>query len=231
MKFKRLLFIVALLGSFGFDWPFSWLSSTPNHEAYGSSAWVQRETQILRSQAGNIDSKALRLGLTAYLKARKQGYIGNQVLTIIDYSKSSVDKRLWVFDLKRNRVLYNTWVTHGKNSGGVNSTSFSNSPGSLKSSLGVFQTANAYVGKNGYSLRLHGLERGINNYAYSRAIVIHGAPYANADVWGRMGRSWGCPAVSPKLAKPIINTIKGRSLVFAYYPDRNYLSRSPFLSA
>ncbi|VVC74729.1 hypothetical protein AQUSIP_00010 [Aquicella siphonis] len=234
MKLKQTIFIFALLGSFGFSWPFSWLFSTPNTATFGTSDWVQKEIRLLKSQAGNIDDKVLRLGLTAYLNARKHGYAGKQVLTVIDYSKPSTERRLWVFDLKKNRTLFNTWVSHGKNSGGVNATSFSNSPGSLKSSIGVFLTDQPYIGKNGYSLRLRGLERGVNDYAYSRAIVIHGAAYANADnlrYYGKIGRSWGCPAVGSSLAKPLINTIKEKSVVFAYYPDRKWLSRSPFLSA
>lgn len=231
MKLKRILFVFALSGLFGFSWPFSWLFSSPNNETFGSSAWAQKEFQLLKSQARNIDDKVLRLSLTAYQNARKHGYGGKQILTVIDYSKRSTEKRLWVFDLKKNRALYNTWVSHGKNSGLAEATSFSNSNGSLKSSIGIFQTANAYMGKNGYSLRVHGLERGVNDNAYSRAIVIHGAAYANAaSINGRMGRSWGCPAVPQNMAKPIINTIKEKSLVFAYYPDRSWLSRSAFLT-
>jgi hypothetical protein len=189
---------------------------------------------ILKSQAHNIDDSVLRLSLIAYAKAQQNGYTKKPLLTVIDYSKPSTQKRLWVFDLNRNRTLFNTWVAHGKNSGDVNATSFSNHPGSLKSSLGVFQTEETYFGKNGYSLRLKGLERGVNDYAYARAIVIHGAPYAspaNIKSRGRLGRSWGCPAVSSQLAKPLINTIKDHSIVFAYYPDRKWLSHSSFLSA
>jgi len=234
MKLKRTLFMLALFGLFGFSWPFSWLFSSPNTAPFGTTTWVQKEIPLLKSQAANIDDNVLRLALVAYANARKHGYVGKQLLTVIDYSKPSTEKRLWVFDLKYNRSLFNTWVSHGKNSGGVNANSFSNNPGSLKSSIGVFLTAESYNGKNGYSLRLRGLERGVNDSAYSRAIVIHGAPYANADnirPYGHIGRSWGCPAVSPSLAKPLINTIKERSVVFAYYPDRKWLSRSPFLTA
>lgn len=237
MKLKTLFFTFALTASLGFSWPFSWLFSSsgePNTATYGTSTWVKKETQILKSQARNIDDKVLRLGLTAYLNARKKGYAGKQVLTVIDYSKPSSEKRFWVFDLRSNKTLFNTWVSHGKNSGNVTATSFSNSPGSLKSSLGVFLTDETYNGKNGYSLRLRGLERGVNDSAYSRAIVIHGAAYANgANIgnYGRIGRSWGCPAVGSSISKPIINTIKQRSVVFAYYPDRKWLSRSSFLTA
>lgn len=240
MKHKLLFITFALTASLGFSWPFSWLFSSSNNDAAfysttgSTSSWVKKETIILKSQARNIDDKVLRLGLTAYFNARKKGYAGKPVLTVIDYSKPSSEKRFWVFDLRSNKTLFNTWVSHGKNSGNVNATSFSNSPGSLKSSLGVFVTDDTYTGKNGYSLRLRGLERGVNDSAYSRAIVIHGAAYANgANIgsYGRIGRSWGCPAVGSSISKPIINTIKEHSVVFAYYPDRKWLARSPFLTA
>jgi L,D-transpeptidase-like protein len=156
------------------------------------------------------------------------------LLTIIDYSKISSEKRLWVIDLNREKVLFNTWVSHGKNSGSLSATSFSNQPGSLKSSIGVFLTdTTPYMGGNGYSLRLKGLERGINDNAYRRDIVVHGAWYVAPDVarrYGQIGRSWGCPAVSEKLAHPIIDTIKNRTLVFVYSHDRYWLNRSTFLT-
>ncbi len=232
LSLHRFLFLFLIFSSLGFSWPFTWLFTSPNTAPFGTNTWVKQETQILKSQTSNIDDKVLKLSLIAYLNARKQGLANKQMLTVIDYSKPSTEKRLWVFDLKKGRTLYNTWVTHGKNSGGINATSFSNSPGSLKSSLGVFLTADPYVGKNGYSLRLKGLEHGVNDSAYQRAIVIHGAWYANADnMKYKAARSWGCPAVSDALAKPLINTIKQRSLVFAYYPDRHWLSNSRFLNA
>jgi hypothetical protein len=140
-----------------------------------------------------------------------------------------------VIDLKNDRVLFNTWVSHGKNSGKVTTTSFSNDPGSLKSSIGVFLTTrDGYVGHNGYSLRLHGLEQGINDNAYRRSIVFHGAWYANPDSlkrYGCLGRSWGCPAVPENTIRPLINTIKNNTVVVAYYPDRNWLRMSNFLSS
>jgi len=236
MKLKNIFFLCLLFSCFGFSWPFlSGANNTTNsYTSTSSSGWVNRETQILISQARNFDSHVLRLALTAYKNAQKKGYTHKRLLTVIDYSKPSSQKRMLVVDLNRNRVLFNTFVSHGKNSGALNATSFSNNPGSLKSSIGVFVTDQTYQGKNGYSLRLRGLEKGINDSAYSRAIVIHGAPYANpANIGrnGRLGLSWGCPAVEPTLAKPIINTIKQGSVVFAYSPDRRWLSHSSFLSA
>jgi hypothetical protein len=235
MKKTHYLFLLAMIGTLGLEWPFPWLFSHPNPEVLGTTRWIEKEIQIIKAQAGNINTTVLRLSLNAYIKARKKGLDQKQLLTVIDYSKPSTEKRLWVFDLKHGRTLFNTWVSHGKNTGGLNAESFSNSPGSLKSSIGVFVTdSGPYLGGNGYSLRLRGLEHGVNDNAYDRDIVVHGAWYVNADTirrYGAIGRSWGCPAVSNSLAKPLIDTIKENTLIFAYYPDRKWLSHSQYLSA
>lgn len=193
---------------------------------------LAQKAALIEAKASNLNPKVLKLGLIAYSNARDQGLDSKQLLTIIDFSKPSTERRLWVVDLKTNKVLFNTWVSHGKNSGGINASSFSNRRGSLKSSLGVFLTDSPYFGKNGYSLHLKGLEQGFNDNAYERSIVIHGAPYVRASMiqaYGSIGRSWGCPAVSPRLATPLINTIKQKTLLFAYYPDQNWLRHSRFL--
>lgn len=135
--------------------------------------------------------------------------------------------------MRHKKLLFSSLVSHGKNSGGNYATSFSNENGSLKSSLGFFLTENTYQGKNGYSLVLNGLEKGINDRAKERAIVIHGAAYSNPSVIassGRLGRSFGCPALPQAVSKPIINTIKGGSLLFIYANNQNYLAYSPILS-
>lgn len=234
-KLYYILFFASIAGLLGLDWPSPLLYSHPNPEVLGTSKWVNTEMHIIKSQAENIDSNVLRLSLYAYMKARKKGLDDKQLLTVIDYSKPSSARRLWVFDLKRGHILFNTWVSHGKNSGGINAQSFSNVPGSLKSSIGVFVTdTNPYLGGNGYSLRLKGLEQGVNDNAYQRDIVIHGAWYVNADTirrYGAVGRSWGCPAVSNNMAKSIIDTIKQNTLIFAYYPDKKWLTHSKFLTA
>src|SRR4029079_9522953 len=179
MRLKNLLFLLLVSFTFGFTWPMNWF--IPNTLQMCYSPWVQNETQLLSTQAPNFDSKVLSLALTAYSNAIKKGYTHKQLLTIIDYSKPSTQKRMLIVDLNSNRVLFNTWVSHGKNSGELNATSFSNHPGSLKSSLGVFVTDETYDGKHGLSLRLRGLEKGVNDSAYKRSIVIHGAAYANPD--------------------------------------------------
>jgi len=223
---KRTLFCIILLGLISASWPFSWLFSHPNPEAFGTKSWLNKEYEILHAAAPTLDDKVLRLSLTAYMRARKQGYDSKQLLTVIDYSKPSTDKRLWVFDVKKGKVTLHTWVSHGKNSGNVQANSFSNTNGSLKSSIGVFVTDEPYMGGNGLSLRMTGLEKGVNDNAYRRNIVFHGAPYIGNN---RTGRSWGCPAVKTDTIKSLVDTIKGNTVVFAYYPDRNWLRNSRFL--
>lgn len=222
--------VVAVMG-FSLPWPFSSFSRSP--EKFGTYSWFNRQVTAIHAQASNLNTQILRMALKAYIKVHSRLHRDKQILTIIDYSKPSTERRLWVIDLRSQRVLYNTWVTHGRNSGGLKATSFSNRPGSLKSSLGVFLTEETYVGHVGYAVRLKGLEPGINDNAYRRAVVVHGAWYADQNIarkYGQLGRSFGCPAVSDKIAKPLINTIKNNSVVFAYYPDRQWLSRSSFLA-
>ncbi len=165
---------------------------------------------------------------------KEQGNFANeQVISIVDFSKPSYKKRLFIIDLKNYKVLFNTYVAHGMQSGREFAERFSNVPESNKSSLGFYETLGTYMGGHGYSLRLQGLERGINDNANRRDIVIHGAEYVNERLissQGFIGRSWGCPAIPQKLHKPIINTIKDGTCLFIYSPDRQYLSRSPILN-
>ena len=173
------------------------------------------------------------MALTAYQKAASKGEVKNHKLTVIDYSLPSNRQRMWIFDLDSQRLLFNTYVAHGANSGQDVPHYFSNSNSSHATSLGTFVTRDIYEGHNGYSLNLKGLERGINDHALERRVVIHGAWYMNPSFIkqsGRAGRSWGCPAVATTLAKPIINTIKNGSVVFAFYPDKNFLKHSTFVA-
>ena len=151
-------------------------------------------------------------------------------LAVIDYSKPSADQRLWVFDLQERKLLLVERVAHGRGSGENTTTHFSNLPGSHQSSLGLFRTSETYVGHNGYSLRLEGLEPGFNDRARERAIVIHGASYVSDEtirIRGGVGRSWGCPAVRLEIARPLIDAIKDGQFLFAYYPDLQWLRHSP----
>lgn len=188
----------------------------------------------LVSQAPGLRSSVLRLALDATDCAAERGLVKRRdLLTVIDYSLPSTQPRLFVFDLAARRILFRELVAHGKNSGDNVATYFSNSPGSLATSLGLFVTADTYIGSNGYSLRLRGLEEGVNDMAWDRAIVMHGAAYvsrAAIRALGRLGRSWGCPAVRQEVARKIIDTVRGGSAVFAYYPEPKWLRSSEFVT-
>ena len=153
-------------------------------------------------------------------------------LTLIDYSLPSARPRLWVFDLRSGQLLFKELVAHGRNSGVAVATRFSDEMGSHQSSLGLFRTADTYVGQNGYSLRLDGLEPGFNSHARARAIVMHGAKYVDSSVataTGRVGRSWGCPALRQAIARQLIDTVRDGGVVFSYYPDSAWLANSKYL--
>lgn len=155
------------------------------------------------------------------------------LLTIIDFSRPSTEKRATVIDMEAGEILFNTWVSHGVNTGENMAEHFSNTEGSRKSSLGFYLTGETYRGKNGRSLRLDGLEKGFNDSARTRYIVIHGADYVSPEFIekeGRLGRSWGCPAFSLDVVKPIIRKIKRGSVVFIYGEDPDYLNHSLYLS-
>ncbi len=161
------------------------------------------------------------------LEAKKK-----KLLVVIDFSKPSTEERMCVVDIEEGKLLHTSHVAHGRNSGGNFATSFSNKPGSHQSSLGFYVTENTYQGKNGYSLILEGLEKGINDKAKERAIVIHGASYCDPSVIqsaGRLGRSFGCPALPRDKSKAIIDTIKDGVIIYIYANDEDYLNRSEML--
>jgi hypothetical protein len=156
-----------------------------------------------------------------------------KTLTLIDYSLPSVEPRLWVFDYATGELLYKELVAHGRNTGDNMARHFSDRLNSRQSSIGLFVTDDTYIGSNGYSLRLDGLEPGFNAHARDRAIVMHGAPYVNAALatsQGRIGRSWGCPALREAVARDVIDTIRGGGVIFSYYPDEQWLKTSRFLT-
>lgn len=178
---------------------------------------------------GVVGWKAFRQAVAGYHKIADRK---RDVLTLIDFSRPSTEQRLFVFDMKRRKLLFSSVVSHGKNSGDNYATSFSNEYGSYKSSLGFYLTESTYQGKNGYSLILNGLEKGINDRARERAIVMHGAAYANPSIvgkGGRLGRSFGCPAIPQKLSRPIIDAIKGGSVMYIYAEAPDYLAHSSVL--
>jgi hypothetical protein len=194
--------------------------------AFKVDAWAD-------SAVARIDPEVLRLALSASQCATASGAVHNPAtLTIIDYSKASVEPRLWVLDLRSRALVYEELVSHGQGSGGDRATRFSNQPDSHQTSIGLYVTEQPYVGRNGYSLRLDGLDKGFNDRARERAIVMHGAPYVNVGITkslGRLGRSHGCPAVRDEVARELIDRVKGGSLLFAYYPDPEWLRSSRFL--
>jgi len=189
-------------------------------------------SETLSAAAPAANPKVLELAARAAECARKQGRLdGFRHLAVIDYSLPSTQPRLWVFDVEHGRLLFQELVAHGRNTGDAKAERFSNSEGSHMSSIGLFKTLEPYYGSNGYSLRLSGLDPGFNDNALARAIVMHGAPYVSeaiAERLGRLGRSWGCPAVRPEVARTVIDTLKGGALLFAYYPDRKWLNESPY---
>jgi L,D-transpeptidase catalytic domain len=191
--------------------------------------------QINLKEVG-LSKKALAYALKGYYYLLAHHKLARtNILSICDLSQSSRNKRLYVLDLEQKTILINTYVAHGRNSGKEFATSFSNSAASHKSSLGFFVTEDTYFGNNGLSLKICGMERGINDGATRRNIVIHGSPYVGADFMQMNhfinGRSYGCPAVPQEESETIIDAIKGGSCLFIYHPTKKYSSRSKILNA
>ena len=208
-------------------------SSIPSFAKVGYDD-LNTKLQNLSRKAPQLNKNVLKLALTAYKNASDKGAVKKPVLTVIDYSLPSNKQRMWVFDLRKERLLYNTFVAHGKNSGTNTAKNFSNKESSKQSSLGTYITKDTYIGHKGYSLNIQGLDKGFNDNAYNRRVVVHGAWYVEPGFIkkaGRAGLSWGCPAVAATLAKPIINSIKNGSVIFAYFPDKKFLSHSNYLVA
>lgn len=196
---------------------------------------INKDINTFVAQTQQLRPQVLQLAFKAYNCALQKGIKDDkQILTVIDYSLPSDIKRLWVLDLKNRKVLFNTLVAHGLMSGnkGGEVLHFSDQPHSLESSMGVFVTNGTYFGHDGYSLKIRGLEKGYNDKAEERHIIIHGAWYVSENVikkYGRIGRSWGCPALDQQIVKPIIDTIKDGTILFAYFPDPKWLTQSTFL--
>lgn len=187
----------------------------------------------LHRAAPALDTNVLALALRAVGCAQRADHFAPpRTLTVIDYSLPSTQERLWVLDLERRSLVYEELVAHGRGSGEDQATRFSNDEGSHQSSLGLFVTLDTYSGRHGRSLRLKGLEPGVNDHAAERAIVIHGADYVSdafAAEHGRLGRSFGCPALTQDAAPGVIDRIRGGSPLFVYYPDAAWLASSAFL--
>ncbi|OQP65352.1 hypothetical protein A3860_16935 [Niastella vici] len=183
----------------------------------------------LHLQAAGLSKKIYTMALKGMAKLVRARHIKDNLLAIVDFSQPSNNKRLYVIDLNTSQLLYNTWVAHGVKTGKLNATSFSNRASSCKSSLGFYVTGNAYQGSNGYSLKLQGMEKGINDGAMRRGIVIHGADYVCEGLiesQGYIGRSWGCPAVAPEISEQLIDLLKEGSCLFIYAPTAAYTAKS-----
>ena len=245
---KKLYLFFSSLFIFIIHIPFVFAKSTPGAIRIETASSTDSSLFMVKLAEGNTVNSmydALRLNLLglsrqAFEYAMKgydylvrAGKLTNEkILSIVDFSLSSNKKRLFVIDLEKLKVVFNTYVAHGKNSGLEYARHFSNSPESNQSSLGFYETLNTYNGRNGYSLQLEGLESGINDNAEKRAIVMHGAAYVNEKLIqakGHIGRSFGCPAIPENMKTPIINKIRNGSCLFIYSPDKNYLKRSKIL--
>lgn len=208
------------------------LNTTPVYDASTLPALINAK-QMLMKESPALNSAVINKVLST-LKCTLEYNTGHSnILAVIDYSLPSSDKRLWVFNLSEQRLLFHTYVSHGIKSGALLSNYFSNKNDSKATSIGVYKTENTYYGRHGLSLKLNGLDRGFNDNAYNRSVVVHGGWYVEERFikkYGRAGRSWGCPAVPESLTQPIINTIKDNALIVMYYPNDNWLLTSKFLN-
>ncbi len=188
----------------------------------------------LKLNSLGLGRQVFEYAIHGFNSMRQMGKLTNDgILSIVDFSKPSSAKRLFIIDLKKGKVVFNTYVAHGVNSGKEFANEFSNVPESNKSSLGFYTTATTYSGKHGYSLHLQGEEKGINDNAYNRDIVVHAADYVNEGMIkskGYIGRSWGCPAIPPRLHVPIIDKIKNGTCLFIFGENAGYLSHSKLIN-
>ena len=242
-----LLFTFLILINFSFSYkPNNGLSKLIIHTVYNDSAasknFITAEPEkdqapdtytLLDIEKKGLSKNVFDLALQGYNRLIKKRLVRNKnIITVIDFSQPSNQKRLYVIDLKKNKVMFQSLVAHGRNSGLEYATNFSNKTDSHKSSLGFYVTLNTYSGDCGYALKLKGCEKGFNDHAYNRAIVIHGSEYVTEQFLksnGFLGRSFGCPALPEKISKKIIDVIKNGSCLFLYHPTQKYLLTSPIL--
>ncbi|WP_448698953.1 murein L,D-transpeptidase catalytic domain family protein [Mucilaginibacter sp. AW1-3] len=194
------------------------------------SNYISSIYQSAKLADAGMDSTVFEKAVTGFFNLKMANKLASDcsVVTVVDLAKSSCSKRMWIVDLKKMQLVLNTWVSHGQGSGGDMATNFSNEVDSYQSSLGFYVTNNVYRGKHGASVRLNGMDEGFNDMASKRDIVVHAAPYvsqSSINQLGRLGRSQGCPAVSPKVITQVINTIKGKTMLFINGNDSNYTSK------
>ena len=248
MKKLMLMFSFLSFFLFAFTFPVTTASTDPTevlespafNDSYAVKKGIAEERFLDLYNSIDFGSGAkpaydiFRKAYIGYLNLKKNNKLSNpDILSCIDFSLPSIKKRLWIMDLKNKKVLFHDLVAHGKNTGGNMAKIFSNLLNSNMSSLGFYVTGERYVGKHGLSLRLSGQEAGFNDMAMERAVVMHGADYVNTEIiknLGRLGRSFGCPAVSREISKDVINTIADGSALFIYFPDQQYLQNSLMLN-
>lgn len=230
---------LAVLGYVALNLSYNIVTATENNavaeaakvENYISSVYQQIDFTGTDKVSYTVFSKAMH----GYLNLRNAGRLatGKEILSICDFNQPSSANRLWVIDLASHKVLFNTYVAHGQGTGEEFAQKFSNKMNSHQSSLGFYVTTDVYTGEHGTSLHLQGMDQGFNDLAFKRDIVVHGADYVSQEFIcenQRLGRSWGCPAVSPQLAEPIINAIKDGTCLFIYYPDQKYLKTAYWIN-
>ncbi|MBS7233155.1 murein L,D-transpeptidase catalytic domain family protein [Flavobacterium psychroterrae] len=240
MIYKIYPLLVFLLLSFGKD-----SNNTPELKKVSTKTIAKVENLTVEAKIENIyntlnpnnfnlpELRTFSEALKGFYLLREKGVIQKDILTVIDFSLSSNIKRLWVIDLSTNTILLNSLVAHGRNTGEEFASDFSNSNSSFKSSLGFYATGEVYQGKHGASLRLDGLERGVNDHARERAVVLHGADYVSESFirdHKRLGRSQGCPAVPVELTSEIIELIKNKSCLYIYHPSRSFVMEAKLMS-
>lgn len=196
------------------------------------TSFIESSYDLLKHSGTKPDFEVYKRGIVGYLNLKKQKKLSNSsLLTLIDFRLSSNKKRLWIIDLKLNKVVHHSLVAHGRNTGNEFAKKFSNTPNSNSSSLGFYVTGETYYGKHGLSLRLDGMEQGFNNNARKRAVVMHGADYVDPSYttsYGRIGRSFGCPSIPMEGHEDIIRKLANKSCMFIYYPDQEYLQNSVY---
>ena len=240
MKRVHLFFFTVLIFMLHLPFAFSRTRDSAHVNAYlpktaKTNSAMNRVYDSLKLNIQGLSQSAFENAVKGYQYLKSQGKIDKEdIISIVDFTRPSTQKRLFIIDLANYKLLFNTYVAHGQNSGKEFANHFSNKPESFESSLGFYVTEDTYIGKNGYSLHLNGLEKGINDRADERAIVMHGAPYVSENFIrsnGYLGRSWGCPAVPENLSRPIIEKIKNGSCLFIYGQDKRYLSYSKILNS
>lgn len=244
MKYRILTVVGVLIFSFGF----SSTAGIDHSNETGITEKLPLEVDIKKSAAEKVvelyelfslknatmpQLDVFEKAISGFMKLDEAGKVANPLLTVIDFNLSSTKKRMWILNMDTQEVVFNTYVAHGRNTGGEFARNFSNKQNSHQSSLGFYVTGETYYGKNGLSLFIDGMEKDFNSNARARYVVIHGADYAEPSFIkriGRLGRSYGCPAVPNKIAKELIHKIKGKSVVYIHKNDENYLSNSDLLN-